>query len=116
MNYRKRVIIAILCALPLTSCHLALLGGAAGGGYYVGTSERSIGVIFDDATITGRVKSKLIGDSQVDAIDINVDTSEGVVTLIGHVPSQRVANRAVALAGSAKGVVSVRSKLVVIPD
>ena len=72
----------------------------------------------DDASITSGVKVKLVKDSEVDAIDINVDTYEGVDTLHGNVPSRSTERRAIQLARSVKGVEDVRSKLVIVqpPD
>ena len=115
MLKRGFIVAILLCALPLSGCVLLAFGAGAGGGYYVAKDERSFGRIVDDASITGSVKTKLIKDAEVDAIDINVDTDRGVVTLHGHVPSQRVAKRAVDLAGTVNGVHRVKSKLVVIP-
>jgi hyperosmotically inducible protein len=99
-----------------TGCTLLLVGGAAGGGYYVGKEERSLGRMVDDASITSSVKTQFIRDPEVDALDINVDTRNGIVTLHGHVPDDRVAERAAALAGTVKGVTRVESNLAVVPE
>ena len=114
---RKVLVVALLVASQgLAGCALLLIGGAAGGGYYAGKDDRSLGRMFDDASITSSVKTKLVRDPEVDALDINVDTRNGRVMLHGHVPSEWVAGHAVALAGSVKGVTSVQSKLAVIPE
>jgi hyperosmotically inducible protein len=98
----------------LSGCTPVLVGGAAVGGYYVGQDDRSVGQIASDAKITAAINAKYANDSQVSAIDINVDTRYGVVTLYGSVASQRIANRAVALARATKGVRTVISKLTVV--
>jgi len=76
---------------------------------------KSIGERIDDATITARVKTALLNDPQVAGLNIDVDTSLGVVTLSGVVKSQPEAQRAVQLAGGIPGVRNVRSTLQVSP-
>lgn len=98
-----------------SGCFWLALGGGAAGGYYVAKDEREVGTIVSDATITTRVKTKLIRDGDVTGRRINVDTRERVVTLRGYVPSQTMADRAVGVARSVSGVHRVESKLVVEP-
>jgi hyperosmotically inducible periplasmic protein len=95
----------------LTGCTAALVGGAAAGGYYVGKDERSAKQIASDAAITSSVKTKLITDPAVKALDVNVDTRNSVVILRGRVAKadQRVA--AERIARTAKGVKGVRNEL-----
>lgn len=102
-------------SIMLSGCTLALMGGAGAGGYYVGSDDRSIGVISNDASITASVKTTLFRDDKIDAMDIDVDTFRGVVTLHGHVPSRKLASRSVKLAYSNKDVKKVISKLAIIP-
>jgi hyperosmotically inducible protein len=110
------IALVVLGALNLSGCALALLGGAGAGGYYVGKDERTAGTIVDDATITGAIKSKMVTDGTVRALDFNVDTYRGVVTLYGSVPSYAEAQKAVTLAQSVEGVRSVISKITVVPN
>ncbi|WP_297527316.1 BON domain-containing protein [Thiohalobacter sp.] len=105
----------LVLPLLLQGCGALVVGGAAAGGYYVGKDERTVGEIADDATITSTINARYVKDPEVPALDINVDTYRGVVTLYGSVGSQRVASRAVAIAGSVKGVRRVISKLTVVP-
>jgi ABC-type phosphate transport system substrate-binding protein len=81
---------------------------AAAADAYHGT-ERAI----QDATITAEVKSALERDSQIRGSDIHVDTTAGVVTLMGNVPSPDMAAHAAQLAGQSNGVKSVNNQLVV---
>ncbi len=104
----------VFCGGLLSACGALLVGGAGAGGYYVGKDERTVGVIASDAQITSSVNAKYVRDDLVSALDIDVDTYRGVVTLNGHVHSSRVAQRAVQLAGSVKGVSKVISKLTVV--
>jgi osmotically-inducible protein OsmY len=90
------------------------VGGAGYVGYEVGKDDRTIGTKMDDASITMGVKTKFINDEHVDAVDINVDTYDGFVTLNGSVPSKRAEDRAIQIARSVKGVTGVRSKLVLV--
>lgn len=66
-----------------------------------------------DAAITGAVKSKLLADTKVGGLDINVDTKNNVVTLSGRVNSVAERNEAVRLARTTTGVKSVVNKLTV---
>jgi len=101
------------CAGILTSmgCTAAFVGGGAAGGYAVGSDERSAGTMVDDAAITVKVKSELIGDKNVKARNIDVDTVAGVVVLSGYVDSSREASRAGIIAKSVPGVARVKNEL-----
>jgi len=67
-----------------------------------------------DPGITTAVKTKLAADDIVKAHEINVDTSEGVVTLTGTVPSAAAKDRAMAIARETDGVRSVVDRLAVV--
>jgi osmotically-inducible protein OsmY len=43
-----------------------------------------------DVGLTARIKAALIADERIGARDINVDTSDGVVTLLGRVPEEQL--------------------------
>src|SRR3989339_1050126 len=88
------------CMLICLGCAAAVVGGGATGGYAVGTDERSASTMLDDAAITAKVKTELIGDKNVKARNIDVDTVAGVVILSGYVDSQQEANRAASHAKS----------------
>lgn len=117
MQIKRLIPLALLVGLSLSTsgCFWLAVGGAGAVGYEIGKDDRSVGTKVDDASVTSAVKAKLIRDSEIDALDINVDTYEGVVTLHGNVPSGSAKNRAEGLARSVKGVTDVKSKLVVIP-
>jgi hyperosmotically inducible periplasmic protein len=65
----------------------------------------------DDATITTKVKTGLAADKDLAAIQIDVDTKNGVVTLTGPAPSADARERATEIAKNVKGVSSVNNKL-----
>ena len=66
-----------------------------------------------DATITSAIKMKFAADDDVKALAIDVDTSDGNVTLTGTVKTQAEADRAVMLAKGVEGVKNVTPKLTV---
>jgi hyperosmotically inducible periplasmic protein len=74
-------------------------------------ADRSAGAVVDDATITGKVKTKLIEDETTKAHQIDVDTRSGVVQLGGFVDSAAAKDRAGELARSVSGVKDVQNEL-----
>ncbi len=72
---------------------------------------KAIGETMNDATITTRVKTALLNDPDVGVLRIDVETTLGVVTLSGTVPSPAQADRAVGIAKAVEGVQSVKSAL-----
>jgi osmotically-inducible protein OsmY len=64
-----------------------------------------------DAGITTTVKAKLLGDTRVPGMKIDVDTKEGVVTLTGTVSAGTEKERAVELAKATNGVKSVVDRI-----
>lgn len=65
----------------------------------------------NDASITVSVNAELAKDASLSALRINVDTTEGRVTLNGTAPNKTARDRATQLAQSVKGVVSVDNRL-----
>jgi osmotically-inducible protein OsmY len=66
----------------------------------------------DDVGITTRVKAKLATDLNLStATNIDVNTTNGVVTLAGQVESESVRDHAVEVARSIDGVVKVNDNL-----
>ena len=81
----------------------------------VQVSERTVGAVVDDATITAKVKTALIGNEDTKAHQINVSTREGVVQLSGFVDDSEEKNSAGYLAKNVAGVRSVDNQLEVRP-
>ena len=69
-----------------------------------------------DAATTAAVKTKLLADTKVGGLGIDVDTKDNVVTLTGKVRSTAERTEAVRLARTTTGVKNVVSKLVVDPN
>lgn len=68
-----------------------------------------------DAAITAAVKTALAADPKLSALQIEVDTEGGVVSLQGPAPDARSRERAEVLAAAPAGVVRVDNRLVVPP-
>lgn len=66
-----------------------------------------------DAWLTAKTKLALLADEDVSGTSINVDTSNGVVTLKGEVESQAQKAKAMEIARSIEGVKQVEEQLVV---
>lgn len=69
-----------------------------------------------DATITAKVKSKLASSAETSALNINVDTNAGVVTLTGTAQTQAEKAEAEQLARNTEGVTRVVNNITVIPS
>ena len=85
---------------------LAALMGCASTATQEGTGE-----YVDDTVITTKVKAEIFNEPSLKSAEINVETFKGVVQLSGFVNSQDDINRAVRVARSVKGVVSVRNDM-----
>lgn len=69
------------------------------------------GEVLTDAAITSEVKTKFLAEPGVSGLNINVDTTNGVVTLTGTVKSQAEMNKAMTVARDSKGVKRVVNHL-----
>jgi hyperosmotically inducible protein len=76
-------------------------------------SDRTAGVVVDDAMVTAKVKSALLADSSTHGMKIDVDTRKGAVQLNGFVASEMEKNHAQQLAAKIEGVKSVENNLTV---
>ena len=94
------VIVGLALVYPLAACA------------QTATSE-STGAYVDDATITTKVKTAILGDSALKVFEIHVNTKHNVVQLTGSVDSEAMIGRATEVAGGVAGVRSVRNDLVV---
>lgn len=68
-----------------------------------------------DTAITAKVKTALHSDKGIGDVDIDVDTTAGIVTLQGKVPTQTMAARAEQVAMQTEGVTKVNNELTVVP-
>lgn len=89
---------------------VALIAATSGCRSFTG---RSAGEIFDDKTIVGTVKTKLVRDRLQNLTWVGVDAKNGVVYLTGNVESAAEKARATELAQETSGVKRVVNDLVV---
>ena len=95
---------------------LFVIGGAA----VVPTIEgcrtnQSVGSQVSDSSITAAVKTKMVGDDDVKARNIDVTTDHGIVYLTGRVATQHEKDQAERLARSCDGVRDVVNHLEIQP-
>jgi len=74
-------------------------------------TQEGTGEYVDDTVITAKVKGEIFNDPSLKSAEINVETFKGVVQLSGFVNSQEDINKAVRVARSVKGVVSVKNAM-----
>jgi len=75
------------------------------------TANVADSAVVSDTMITAKVKADMAADKTAKAMDVHVETQQGVVMLSGFVESKAEADRAVALARSVKGVSDVKSSI-----
>ena len=79
----------------------------------VGEKVEKAGALLDDAGITAKIKADILSDPLLKVLEINVTTTNGIVTLSGVVDSKQSIDRAVEIARRIKEVQSVDNTLVV---
>ena len=73
------------------------------------------GEVIDDSAITTSIKTKLLADKKTSAVNISVETTNGVVTLSGPVKSSAERAEALKIARHNKGVKHVVNKMTLEP-
>ena len=101
MNKFSKVLSAAFLAVTLVS-----VVGCASTSTKEGTGE-----YVDDSVITTKVKAAIFNEPTLKSAEINVETFKGVVQMSGFVNSQADINKAVSLARSVDGVVSVKNDM-----
>lgn len=89
----------------------ALAASFAVSGCNVFRGQSTPGQYVDDVALTAEVKSKLAGSDRVDALDVNVDSMNGKVTLKGWASTPAEARAAGEIAREVDGVKSVDNQL-----
>lgn len=110
MNVKRNV------RLGLAAMLLAALAVASGCQSYRTGEGRTAGEVTDDLAIQSQVKLGLLNDPDIKGLNVNTSVRRGVVTLSGRVGSHELKQRAVAIAGSAKGVQRVDDRLSVVTE
>ena len=75
------------------------------------STTQSPGKQVDDASIHAAVKAKLTADRFSNIVNVDINVTNGVVTLAGEVPNAKVKSEAEAEARSVDGVVKVVNNL-----
>ncbi|OYY62270.1 MAG: transporter [Hydrogenophilales bacterium 28-61-11] len=101
MNTLSKTLTAAMLAITLVSAV-----GCASSAKQSGTGE-----YVDDTVITTKVKAAIFNEPTLKSAEINVETFKGVVQMSGFVNSQADINKAVSLARSVDGVVSVKNDM-----
>jgi hyperosmotically inducible periplasmic protein len=70
----------------------------------------------DDAALTAKVKARIAAQASINALKINVDVRQNVVTLTGEVPTEAEKTQAGQLAQATEGVKSVVNNLTINPN
>lgn len=99
MNRHSRLLATALASLFLALSVLAC------------STTQSPGTQIDDSAIHTSVKAKLTADRFSNIVNVDINVTNGVVTLAGEVPNARVKADAEAEARSVKGVVKVVNNL-----
>lgn len=102
MNIRTPIAAAIAIAALLTASGCAVTRG-----------QETVGNYVDDSTITTQVKSSFVGNKDVDAASIGVETLKGAVLLSGFAKNDTEKSVAESLAHNVRGVTSVENQIVV---
>lgn len=108
-----RTAVVILSFLALAGCTALVVGGGSGGNYPQSNDERPQSVENSDAAISGDIRQKLVADPVVSGFRIGVRTYRGTVTLSGTVGSYVARDRALDLAKSTTGVITVTNQIIV---
>ena len=74
-------------------------------------TTQSAGEQIDDAVIVSKIKTKLVADLDVAATNIDVDSTDGVVTLTGTVETDEARRQAEMIARNTNHVVRVISRI-----
>jgi hyperosmotically inducible periplasmic protein len=91
---------------------IVLIGAS---GCAVTRGQETVGAYVDDTSITTAVKSRFVGNKDVDASSIHVETLNGTVMLSGFAKNEAERATAGAIARDVSGVKTVKNEIVVRP-
>jgi hyperosmotically inducible protein len=90
---------------------VAVAEAGRGPGDATAATAGRVGDVASDAMLTSSIKTKLLADPDVAALKIDVDSSNGVVTLTGNVKTAAERDAALRIARDTEGVKSVVDRL-----
>lgn len=79
----------------------------------IGEKSDKAGEALGDTAITAKVKAAILAEPDLDVMQINVVTTDGVTTLSGSTSSQLSSDRAKEVASAVAGVKTVKNELMV---
>lgn len=97
--------LGLTCASPL------VLADGTTAGEKVETTAEKTGEFLSDAALTTKVKTALLAEKNLKSLGINVESTDGVVTLSGEVPNEASIEQAEAVTEAVEGVKDVHNKL-----
>src|SRR5512143_3108421 len=77
--------------------------------------QETVGAYVDDAAITTAVKSRFVGNKDVDAASIKVETLNGTVMLSGFAKDATEKSTAESIARNVNGVKAVKNEIAIRP-
>lgn len=104
MNMRNTIVAAFAAVALLTASGCAVHRG-----------QQDVGAYVDDTAITSAVKTKFVGNKEVDASSIRVETLNGTVMLSGFAKNETEKSTAEKIAMNTEGVKSVKNEIAVRP-
>jgi hyperosmotically inducible periplasmic protein len=105
--------------MKTTKTFAAALAALAMGIAVTGTTfadETTVGQKVDDATLVAKIKAELLKSPDVSGLAVNVDATNGVVTLSGNAKTDVERTKAQEIAQRAGGVAKVDNKIVIKPE
>ena len=104
MYFRTTLSAAAAAIILLTTAGCAVTRG-----------QESVGAYVDDSAITTAIKGRYVGNKEVDATSISVETLNGTVMLSGFAKSGTEKTMAETLAWKVNGVKSVKNEVAIRP-
>lgn len=101
--------------LIATALGTSVLFGSAAYATQADAPKQSMGDYASDAVITTKVKAAYVADDILSALDIAVETNEGVVTLTGTVGTEAETEQAARVARDVEGVKQVQNNIKIDP-
>ena len=109
------VTLAMVAALGLQGCELAVLGAAGSAAYSIAEDRRTSGTQFDDETIQPRTQSR-VSDRFGDKVHLTVTSFNRMALLTGEAPDQGLWASIGGIAKNTEKVRAVNNELVVGPN
>lgn len=108
----RTVLLVTLVPMSISGCFAAAAGAGAEAAYVATQEDRTASETLNDQRITASIKTKMLADTEVSGLNINVDTHKSVVTLRGFVDTRAEADKAIEIAQGVSGVKQVQAKLI----